>query len=43
MSKLSEAEIFRVCIQAGFSPDQAVTMTAISLAESSGESGARIA
>ena len=42
MSKLSEAEIFRYCIQAGFTPDQAVTMTAISLAESSGETGAHV-
>jgi cell wall-associated NlpC family hydrolase len=36
MEKLSAAEIFAVAVKAGFTPDQAVTMTAVALAESSG-------
>jgi len=35
------SQIYRFAREAGFSPDQAVTMTAIALAESGGESGAR--
>jgi cell wall-associated NlpC family hydrolase len=37
---LSALEIYRYARMAGFSPDQAVTMTAIALAESGGETGA---
>src|SRR5690606_93289 len=37
---LTAAEIYNVCLEAGFSPDQAVTWTAIALAESGGNTGA---
>src|SRR3954452_18677541 len=40
MAVLSAVEIYRYARMAGFSPDQAVTMTAVALAESGGESGA---
>ena len=40
MAVLSALEIYRYARMAGFSPDQAVTMTAIALAESGGETGA---
>jgi cell wall-associated NlpC family hydrolase len=40
MAILSAEEIYRYAVMAGFTPDQAVTMTAIALAESSGNSGA---
>ncbi|WP_051274398.1 NlpC/P60 family protein [Cellulomonas sp. URHD0024] len=40
MSVVEASEIYRVARLAGFSPDQAVTMTAIALAESGGETGA---
>jgi cell wall-associated NlpC family hydrolase len=37
---LTATEIYNVCLQAGFTPDQAVTWTAIALAESGGNSEA---
>ena len=37
---LSALEIYRFARMAGFSPDQAVTMTAVALAESGGNPGA---
>lgn len=40
MATLSAEEIYRYAVMAGFTPDQAVTMTAIALAESSGNTGA---
>ncbi|SFK68876.1 NlpC/P60 family protein [Geodermatophilus ruber] len=40
MAVLSAVEIYRYARMAGFSPDQAVTMTAVALAESGGEAGA---
>ena len=40
MAVLSAQEIYRFARMAGFSPDQAVTMTAVALAESSGNPGA---
>jgi cell wall-associated NlpC family hydrolase len=40
MAVLSALEIYRFARMAGFSPDQAVTMTAVALAESSGNTGA---
>ncbi len=40
MAKLTDVQIFEAALQAGFTPDQAVTMTAIALAESGGETGA---
>ena len=40
MPTLTAAEIYNVCLQAGFTPDQAVTWTAIALAESGGNTGA---
>src|SRR3954453_15347112 len=40
MAVLSAVEIYRYARMAGFSPDQAVTMTAVALAESRGETGA---
>lgn len=40
MSVLSAEEIYQYAVMAGFTPDQAVTMTAIALAESSGNTGA---
>jgi cell wall-associated NlpC family hydrolase len=36
MAALTPEEIFQACVQAGFTPDQAVTWTAIALAESGG-------
>lgn len=38
--RLPPEEIFRYALEAGFSPDQAVTMTAVALAESGGNPGA---
>lgn len=38
MAVLSAVEIYRVSLAAGFTPDQAVTMTAVALAESGGNS-----
>ncbi|GLY15319.1 transglycosylase SLT domain-containing protein [Kineosporia rhizophila] len=38
--KLSARQIFQHAVQAGFTPDQATTMTAIALAESGGRAGA---
>jgi cell wall-associated NlpC family hydrolase len=40
MATLSAEEIYRYAVLAGFTPDQAVTMTAIALAESSGRTEA---
>jgi len=40
MAKLTPEEIYSYARAAGFSPDQATTMTAIALAESGGETGA---
>src|SRR5829696_9416063 len=40
MAVYAAREIYRFARLAGFTPDQAVTMTAIALAESAGESGA---
>jgi len=40
MAVLPVEEIYRYALLAGFSPDQAATMTAIALAESSGNTGA---
>src|SRR6266508_6846586 len=40
MAKLTPEEIYGYARQAGFSPDQATTMTAIALAESGGNTGA---
>ena len=40
MAVLSAAEIYHFARLAGFSPDQAVTMTAVALAESGGNTGA---
>ena len=40
MANLSAEEIYKVALDAGFTPDQAVTMTAIALAESGGRTGA---
>src|SRR4051794_25375425 len=40
MAVLSALEIYRYARMAGFSPDQACTMTAVALAESGGETGA---
>jgi cell wall-associated NlpC family hydrolase len=40
MAVYSAREIYRFAVMAGFTPDQAVTMTAIALAESGGDSGA---
>jgi cell wall-associated NlpC family hydrolase len=40
MAVLSAAEIYHFARLAGFSPDQAVTMTAVALAESGGNAGA---
>src|SRR3954453_10194310 len=40
MAVLSALEIYKFAKLAGFSPDQAVTMTAIALAESNGNPGA---
>ena len=40
MSILTATEIYNVCLQAGFTPDQAVTWTAIALAESGGNTEA---
>lgn len=40
MATLSAEEIYRYAVLAGFSPDQAVTMTAVALAESSGRTDA---
>lgn len=40
MAVYSAREIYRFAVIAGFTPDQAVTMTAIALAESGGDSGA---
>lgn len=40
MAILSDTEIFAAALEAGFTPDQAVTMTAIALAESGGNTGA---
>jgi hypothetical protein len=37
MATLTAVEIYRICLDAGFSPDQAVTWTAIALAESGGD------
>jgi hypothetical protein len=37
---LTPTEIYNVCLTAGFTPDQAVTWTAIALAESGGNTGA---
>ena len=42
MPKLSPAEIYKYCRMAGFSRDASVTMTAVSLAESSGNTGAHV-
>ena len=42
MPRLSPAEIYKYCRMAGFSPDESVTMTAVSLAESSGNTGAHV-
>ena len=41
MPKIQPVEIYQAARQAGFSPDQAVTMTAIALAESGGKTDAR--
>jgi murein DD-endopeptidase MepM/ murein hydrolase activator NlpD len=38
--QLSADEIYQCAVEAGFTPDQAVTFTAIALAESGGETGA---
>jgi cell wall-associated NlpC family hydrolase len=40
MPKLTPDQIYAVCVQAGFTPDQAVTWTAIALAESGGDTTA---
>lgn len=40
MAQLGAPDIYRYAREAGFSPDQAVTMTAIALAESGGNTGA---
>jgi murein DD-endopeptidase MepM/ murein hydrolase activator NlpD len=40
MAQLSAEQIYQVAIDVGFTPDQAVTFTAISLAESGGRTGA---
>jgi len=40
MDPISDLEIFQAALDAGFSPDQAVTMTAIALAESGGHTAA---
>jgi cell wall-associated NlpC family hydrolase len=40
VSILTATEIYNVCLQAGFTPDQAVTWTAIALAESGGNTEA---
>jgi cell wall-associated NlpC family hydrolase len=40
MAVLPAVQIYRYARMAGFSPDQAVTMTAVALAESGGEAGA---
>jgi murein DD-endopeptidase MepM/ murein hydrolase activator NlpD len=40
MSKLTPSEIYSYALDAGFSPDEAVTFTAIAMAESSGETTA---
>ena len=40
MTILTATEIYNVCVQAGFSPDQAVTWTAIAMAESHGNTEA---
>ncbi|MGH9118878.1 MAG: NlpC/P60 family protein [Acidimicrobiales bacterium] len=40
MATLTAAEIYQVCLQAGFTPDQAVTWTAIAMAESGGRNDA---
>ena len=40
MPTLTAEQIYDVCVQAGFTPDQAVTWTAIALAESGGNTGA---
>ena len=40
MAVLSAKDIFTYALQAGFTPDEAVTMTAIALAESGGNTGA---
>ncbi len=40
MARLGAGEIYLLAREAGFSPDEAVTMTAIALAESGGETGA---
>ena len=40
MATLTAEQIYQVCLQAGFNPDQAVTWTAIALAECSGNAGA---
>lgn len=40
MARLSAAEIYDVALRAGFAPDQAVTFTAIALAESGGDPSA---
>ena len=40
MPQLSVSEIYQVALEAGFSPDQAVTWTAIAMAESRGQTGA---
>ncbi len=43
MTRMAPAEIYAVALQAGFSPADAVTFTAIALAESGGESTANAA
>ncbi len=40
MATISADEIYRAAREAGFSPDQATTMTAIALAESNGNTDA---
>jgi hypothetical protein len=40
MTRYSAREIYGFAVQAGFTPDQAATMTAIALAESAGGAGA---
>ena len=40
MPTLSPTEIYQICLEAGFSPDDAVTWTAIAMAESGGNTGA---
>ena len=40
MATLTPEEIFQACVQAGFTPDQAVTWTVIAMAESGGRSDA---